>query len=126
MMTMLLAAGFVVGYAQIDTATEPVTVFEFAVDARDDRGVVWIAHRGDTQMGWLVARVDCVRTDDQVGVVTGVVSAPHDVPAVRGDRIAVTVRDSVIDRISVGPSTGRCHAGPAQELAVSRGDFRVQ
>ncbi|RSM64480.1 hypothetical protein DMH04_51320 [Kibdelosporangium aridum] len=126
MMTLLLAAGFVVGYAQIDTATTPVTVFEFAVHAHDDRGVVWIAHRGDTQMGWLVARVDCVRTHDRVGVVTAVVGAAHDVPAVRGDRIAVTVRDGATDRISVGPAAAPCDPGPAQERPVSRGDFRVQ
>ncbi|WP_156050764.1 hypothetical protein [Allokutzneria albata] len=118
----------VVGRAEIDTH-DPVSTFEFTVHARAGRGVVWIAHHDDEQIGWLVARVDCVRVTGGIGVVTAIVSDAQDFSgATPGDPISLTVRDDRAgDRLGFASreQVRRCH-GLEPTHGITRGDLRVR
>jgi hypothetical protein len=122
----------VLGHAEIDTQ-DPASTFEFSVHAqgngRSGQGVVWMSHHDDTRIGWMVARVDCVRVVGSLGIVTGVVSdAQNFAVASPGEPIALTVRDNgTADTLSFASreQAQRCHRSPDQETQVSRGDFRV-
>ncbi|QFU93761.1 hypothetical protein [Amycolatopsis sp. YIM 10] len=123
--------GSVLGSAEIEL-TDPYSVFEFSVHARGDgrsgQGVVWLAHRDDQQIGWMVARVDCVRVTGSLGVVTGVVSDAQDFAvAAPGDPIALTVRDGATDSVSFASreEARKCGRSTAQPHEITRGDFRV-
>lgn len=119
-------ADSVVGQAEIDQVN-PVSVFEFSVHARADQGVIWMAHRNDTQIGWMVARVECVRVSGRVGVVTGVVVAAQDFVVGPGDPVGLTVRDDgTRDQLGF-PSPEqikRCQPGQLTH-EISRGDFKI-
>ncbi|MBN6036554.1 hypothetical protein [Amycolatopsis sp. 195334CR] len=123
--------GSVLGGAEIEL-TDPYSVFEFSVhasgDGRAGQGVVWLAHRDDQRIGWMVARVDCVRVTGSLGVVTGVVSDAQDFAvAAPGDPIALTVRDGAKDSISFASreEARKCGRSPAPAHEITRGDFRV-
>ncbi|WP_158892114.1 hypothetical protein [Amycolatopsis anabasis] len=125
--------GSVLGNAEIDTHN-PESVFEFSVhaqgDGRSGRGVVWMSHHNDERIGWMVARVDCVRVEGPVGVVTAVVSDAEDFAvASPGEPIALTVRDNgTKDAISfTSPEqVKRCHGAREPGREITRGDFRVR
>lgn len=121
----------VVGVAEVDTDTVPVTTFDIQVHARGDgrsgEGVIWLTHRDDTRIAWAVARVDCVRRQGGTVMVTGVVGDAEDFAiAAPGDRISVSVRDGDPDLIGVGSreQVTHCH-GPLPTATVTRGDFRI-
>ncbi|OLF13481.1 hypothetical protein BU204_27175 [Actinophytocola xanthii] len=122
----------VLGSAKFDTH-DPYSVFEFSVHARGDgrsgTGVLWMSHHNDESVGWMVARVDCVRPVGARAVVTAVVSDAQDfAPAAPGDRVALTVRDNgVKDTLSVASreQVRTCHMSPEPEFPITRGDFRV-
>ncbi|OLF17423.1 hypothetical protein BU204_11655 [Actinophytocola xanthii] len=112
---------------------DPYSVFEFSVHARGDgrsgEGVLWMSHHNDELVGWMVARVDCVRSVGSRAVVTAVVSDAQDfAPAAPGDSIALTVRDNGgQDTLSVASreQVTTCHMSREQEFPVTRGDFRI-
>jgi hypothetical protein len=125
----------VLGQAEIDTI-DPYSVFEFSVHAqgngRSGEGVVWMTHHNDEQIAWMVARVDCVRADGPVAVVTAVVSDAQDFPpASVGEHIAVAVRDNSTqgtqDTMSFASreQVTKCRTSVAPDYPVTRGDFRV-
>lgn len=122
----------VLGKAEIDTH-DPYSVFEFSLHARGDgrsgEGVMWMSHHNDELVGWMVARVDCVRSKGRLVVVTAVVSDAQDfAPAVPGDPIALTVRDNGgQDTLSFASreQVTTCHMSREPEFPITRGDFRV-
>lgn len=122
----------VLGTAAIDITT-PESTFEISVHARGDgrsgAGVIWISHHNDEVIGWMVARVDCVRIDGGLGVVTAVVSDAEDFAvAGPGDQVALTVRDSgTKDRASFASreQAAKCQKSRDQEFEITRGDFEV-
>lgn len=121
----------VLGRAEIDTH-DPYTVFEFSVHAkgngRSGEGVVWITHHNDDQIAWMVARVDCVRAEGSVAVVTAVVSDTQDFPpASPGEHIALAVRDNGSqDTMSFASreQVRKCHTSEEPDYPITRGDFR--
>lgn len=125
----------VLGTAEIHTH-DPHSVFEFSVhawgDGRSGTGAVWLSHHDDEQIGWLVARVDCVRVTGSLGVVTAVVSDAQDFSgAAPGDPIALAVRDHDTNgtrdslRFAAREQAEKCHTPETTEHEISRGDFRV-
>jgi hypothetical protein len=122
----------VLGSAEFETH-DPYSVFEFSVHARGDgrsgEGVLWMSHHNDELVGWMVARVDCVRSVGPRAVVTAVVSDAQDfAPAVPGDRIALTVRDNGDqDTLSFASreQVTTCHMSREREFPITSGDFRV-
>ncbi|MEV6909945.1 hypothetical protein [Amycolatopsis sp. NPDC051071] len=121
------------GRAELDTQ-DPLTTFEFMVHAkgngRTGDGVVWMAHHVGDQLAWLVARVDCVRVEGNVGTVTATVTdAEAFTGAVPGDPISLTVRDNgTKDVIAFGSREQverKCQAAAGQALEITRGDFRL-
>lgn len=123
----------VLGHAEIDTHN-PNSVFEFSIHAtgrgRSSSGVVWVSHHDDTRIGWMVARVNCVRVIGKIGVVTAVVSDAQDFAiAAPGDPIALTVRDnSTGDTISVASrhQVRECHMSRTPAHEIDRGDLSVE
>lgn len=122
----------VLGHAEIEIV-DPYSVFEFSVhaqgDGRSGTGVVWMTHHNDEQIAWMVARVDCVRVNGPVAVVTAVVSDTQDFPvASPGEHIALAVRDNGgQDAMSFASreQVTRCRTSVAPDYPVTRGDFRV-
>lgn len=123
----------VLGHAEIDTHN-PDSVFEISIHAtgrgRSASGVVWMSHHNDARIGWMVARVDCVRVLGKVGVVTAVVSDAQDFAvAAPGDPIALTVRDNpTLDsmRFASRHQAQQCRIPRTPEQEITRGDFRVE
>lgn len=121
----------VVGSAEVDTDTVPVTTFDIRLhahgDGRSGNGVIWLTHHDDTRIAWAVARVDCVRRQGATVVVTGVVGDAQDFAvAGPGDPVSVTVRDGDPDLVGLASreQVTRCH-GPRPTSPVTRGDFRL-
>lgn len=111
----------------------PASVFEISVHARGDNhsgtGVFWMSHHNDERIGWMVARVDCVRTEGRVGIVTAVVSDAQDFAvASPGDPIALTVRDNGrhdIVSFASREQVTRCQMPRTDEIRITSGDLRV-
>ncbi|AXB47002.1 hypothetical protein A4R43_34925 [Amycolatopsis albispora] len=122
----------VLGNAEVELQ-DPYSVFEFSVHAHGNghsgQGVLWLAHRDDERIGWMVARIDCVRVAGSLGVVTGVVSDAQDFAvASPGEPIALTVRDDgTKDGVSFASreEVTRCGKSPVPLHPITSGDFRV-
>ncbi len=123
----------ITGRAELDTR-DPLTTFEFTIHAegngRTGEGVVWMAHHVSGEIGWLVARVDCVRVDGATATVTGVVTDAGDFTgAGPGDPISLTVRDNgTKDVIAFGSREQvqrKCQAAAGRSAEITRGDFRL-
>ncbi|GAB3479297.1 hypothetical protein GCM10027521_14240 [Amycolatopsis cihanbeyliensis] len=122
----------VLGRAEIDTH-DPASVFDISVHAwgngHSGKGVIWMSHHYAEQVGWLVARVDCVRSEGPLGIVTAVVADAQDFAGITPrDPINLTVRDNgTKDSLAFasGEQVKRCHRSRTREHEIARGDFQM-